>query len=152
MDEQAARLVDDRQVCVRIKNVEGDELRLHGVRRRHFDFGLDQVARPEGIAGFLESAVDPDLVLVDEPLELGPGEFADLATEKDVQADAFAEIRRDAKDLFYPRERFLNTRRRISPAAKATRQNTWETDRLNKADGPFEADSRSRHGRPGTIR
>jgi len=100
VDQQPARLVDDGDVRVREKDVEGDELRLHGNRFGHLDFGLDQVAGPESIAGFLELAVDLDLVLIDKPLELGAGEFADLAAEKDVQADALSEIAGNPKYLF----------------------------------------------------
>ncbi len=53
----------------------------------------------EGVAG-LNVLLTRTQLLVDEPLELGPGEIPDLAAKKDIQPDACPEARSDAEDPF----------------------------------------------------
>ncbi len=152
MDEQAAGLVDDRHVRVGVENIQGDELGFHRRRRRKLDVGLDHVPFPEGVAGLFERPVDPDLLLVDEPLELGPGEIPDLAAKKDIQPDALPEARSDAEDPFSHARSVWRTReggsaRRPGRPGRIPGKRTGS----NKPRG-LQRGSRWRSDRPGTSR
>lgn len=100
MDDHPRLFVNDGDMLVGKKNLERQVFRLKIFRRRDLHIRLYPIPRPQLIACFFEHAVDPDELFVDEPLELGAGEFPDPPGQKDIQPLSGSETGADQEFCF----------------------------------------------------
>jgi hypothetical protein len=87
MDDQAGRLVDDDQVRILVEDGQRDRLGGELDRRRRTQPDLDPVAVAELGARLVDGgAVQADVPLLDQPLDLGAGQLRVAAGEEGVEA------------------------------------------------------------------
>jgi hypothetical protein len=100
MNDQASRFVDNQQVLVFEKNVEGDGfgLGLDFFRRRFAQ--VDPVAGPDAVARPGVLAIQPNESVLDQLLKAGARKLRTLTREKKVQARWNASSRHHQLDGF----------------------------------------------------
>ena len=86
MHDDVRLLVEDDQVVVFVEDLERNVLRRDLVRRRGWENHLDPVSQAESGARLGRTAVDPDGVLVDEPLQRGPAHEGNAIDEIAIQS------------------------------------------------------------------
>lgn len=95
MDDHPCGFIDDDDMLVGIKDMEGDIFGVHLLRLRHFHIRLDPIPFSQLVARLFQRAVDPHPFFIDEPLELRSRIGPDLAGQKDIQPFSLPESRRD---------------------------------------------------------
>jgi hypothetical protein len=85
MNDHVRGFVDDGDVGVFIKDIEGNILRIDAGENLFRDFEVDAFSSFEAMGRFFRDAADEDTAFVDESLDVSAADFRDLQCDKTIE-------------------------------------------------------------------